>query len=345
MFPSRKRGFSRKKGFLVEPLFWMIDLILIALVLYYSTKYIDTIAEKTTFEKNFLARDLGLLTDAVYVSPGNLVIDYPNSTLWFGFSFGENRVSVFESSDAMEHGKGKYSYMEEKGLEFEKTISPEKDVEDKKSLVHKIPFINNFYAFAPDLEPGTFVNLRFLRAGDTIDIVEQKEQVPNLKQLKCSAIGVKSGFSGDYISTWSTASIKQAITDAKKTEGKKGIHDIIILFRHGNNPDKTVNNIKAYIPINQENFAQSKYLGCAILNELITNEELKKTIKEEQLVDITGISVVPIDVGLTKDNKHVVVIEIGNAQIEQEKSILAKERVLNRAIKTSIENALGKKNE
>ena len=340
MFLSRKRGFFKgRKGFLIEPLFWLMDLILLVIVLYLTTKYIDDIAEKTTFEKNFLARDLALLTDTVYTPSGNLWMDYPNTTLWFSFSFGDNLVKVFEGKIPPVRIRARYPYIEDKDLRLQKMITPIKDIEEKKPITEHIPLIKNFYSYQPELKQGTFVNLRFLRSGDSIDVDEQKEIAPDLRKLKCSLFGRKPDFpqgERNYYTSWSTVSIEEALM-----EERPGIHNITILFRYGNNSDKTINNIKAYIPINQVNLAESKYLGCLILNELIANKELKSAIQDENLVDFTGLSVVPIDVGLARADRYTLVLEIGNLQIEQDKDILAKEQILNRAIKTSIENAIG----
>ena len=306
------------------------------MVLYFSTKFIDQVAEKTTFEMNFLARDLSLLIDSVYASPGNLMIDYPNSTFWFSFAFNDRTVKVFEGKEVVKSIRTYYPFIENQGLVLERIITPKRMLKSEEKTKRDSFFVGNFYTQAPDLSPETSVKLRLVRYGDIIDVEKQNESVVDLRTLRCSMIGAKGVFPREVASIWTQNNdLKQEIEKVRS-----GLHKVIILIRYGENPDTSINNIKAYVPVNQANFAQSKYLGCRILNELISNKALASLIKNDNLMDFTGLSVVPVDIGLDSQEKYTIILEIGNTQIEEAKSILSNKKVLNDAIGISIENAL-----
>jgi len=337
MFIHRKRGFLKnKRGALVAPLFWLIDLILIILVLYFSTNFIDEVAEKTTFEMNFLARDLSLLVDSIYASPGNFMIDYPDTTFWFSFAFKDLSVKVFEGEEVIKKIRTQYPFMENQGLKLERIITPARTLKPEERTKGDAFFVGNFYAQKPELSPETSVRLRLVRYGDIIDVEKQNESVMDLRALRCSEIGAKSAFPRDVASVWTQKEdIKSEVERVRS-----GLHRIIILIRYGDNPDTSINNIKAYVPVNQVKFAQSKYLGCMVLNELLSNKAVMSLIKNDNLADFTGLSVVPVDIGLSQEEKYIIILEIGNTGIEEARNILSHKDVLNDAVGKSIENVL-----
>ncbi len=77
----------------------LIQLLIAVMVYWILQSYIDSVAKDTLFEKHYLARDLALLTDTIYGSPGNVDYVYSNERAElnkFNFDFSDQRVKVSE---------------------------------------------------------------------------------------------------------------------------------------------------------------------------------------------------------------------------------------------------------
>lgn len=333
----KKRGIG-KKGALENILFFLIDLIVVVIVFFLMMGYVDKVVESTTFEKNFLARDTALLIDTLYVSPGNIVVDYPQDTFWFNFNFEKNKVEVYEDSLLLIKKPSSY-FIEDRNMEFVyKEIKPEKKVEDKKSFIEKyFSPLSYFYTSKPKLEEGTFVKLVFGKQGKEI-VVDKKEEVKiESKLLECDDIETETVAGAPPVISWlvpNPNSLNQGLVDMIDNA-----HISVITFV-GNNPDNTINSIKAYIPIEETRYKKSKRLACIILNNIITNDELKDVIKKNNLIDVTGISIIPSDFfSILKKGNIIVLIEIGNINIEENRNLIYNHGSVN-AIQESINRAI-----
>ena len=104
-----------KKGITELQLFLIAEYFLAGLIIYALWIFIANAASNAVFEQNFMARDLGLLTDTLYASPGNISIIYDttikeNKLIFkeffpetkFNFLFGESRVNVYTTDDVLE---------------------------------------------------------------------------------------------------------------------------------------------------------------------------------------------------------------------------------------------------
>jgi hypothetical protein len=79
----KKRGCSGMTEETHEMSFTMIELIFAIVFAYLLTVYVVGIAKDTTFQKNFLARDIATTIDAVYASPNEIFYVYPPSPFNF----------------------------------------------------------------------------------------------------------------------------------------------------------------------------------------------------------------------------------------------------------------------
>jgi hypothetical protein len=79
-----------------EAAFWLIDLIMLMVVTFLVFQFIGNVGEVTTFQKRFLANDMALMIDTLSSVPGEVTLQYPQNTLWFGIQVKNNRVEVFE---------------------------------------------------------------------------------------------------------------------------------------------------------------------------------------------------------------------------------------------------------
>ncbi|MEK6947427.1 MAG: hypothetical protein AABX32_07515 [Nanoarchaeota archaeon] len=103
---SKKRGrnllFRNKKAISNELFFNVFELVLAAIVILALYNFINSVVDSTIFEKNYLARDLAMLTNTVYSSPGDLSYIYSENSgkHMFIFDFKHNSVQVTDKSSA-----------------------------------------------------------------------------------------------------------------------------------------------------------------------------------------------------------------------------------------------------
>ena len=103
---SKKRGrnllFRNKKAISNELFFNVFELVLAAIVILALYNFINSVVDSTIFEKNYLARDLAMLTNTVYSSPGDLSYTYSETSrkFMFIFDFKHNSVQVTDKSRA-----------------------------------------------------------------------------------------------------------------------------------------------------------------------------------------------------------------------------------------------------
>ena len=370
MLIDKKRGlFKSKKATIFEkPIWFLIDLVVSIAVFFMLLAYVDQIGESLTFERDFLAKDIALLIDSIYASPSSLTLKYPQNTFWFDYKFEDNGVTVSEK------GLGKKSqseFIRDNNLEFtEKTISPEKEFEDKRSFAEKYFSPSTLFSvYKPELPEGTSVNLYFLKNNKELDI-NNEELILRPNKLVCSDIVTKENTQekvllidqGDWDKNDKRPEITAAIAfplysnikdkfkeikhtriggikDLKKeridrTTIKRNIDnsDIIISIYVGSYKDER-NVIKAYYSSeSKEEFKEkSKKLACLIVNRLLSNEKLG---------NIDGVSIIESDNSLIEKDKIAVLFEIGNININKEGNMLLKVDGINQIAKT-IEEGIG----
>lgn len=328
--------FHSKKGILEKPLWFLIDLILAVIIFYYSATYVDQITSTTSFEKSFLSRDLALVIDSLYAAPAEVMLQYPQKTLWFSYKFDHNKVSVFERK-LLSLSKTAY-FIEDKDLEFQPTVlNPKKEVED--SFVKRyISQVNIFSTKTPDLEPDTTVSI-FLDKG-TRELKISNEKVYRQIKLECPEVSTKDNptqktllIDQTHINNVEidalTTSTGYAIYNQLRTNFKDITHtrvgeiwdlqrntekineltkqrrieqaDVILSIKIGTNPNmKNILKIQ-YSQESEENIQRkSEKLACFIANELGSEREIR----------IESASIIPTTRPI-KD-KISVLIELGN---------------------------------
>ena len=157
-------------------LWFMIDLLLAIVIFLILASYVDRASEETTFEKNFLARDIALLIDALYASPGNVNLEYPQDTFWFTFEFNKNQVQVYDVTEIPTPtliDRAVYPYIEDSNLEFSyKIITPENKAKKSKSILVRYPPFSWFTSDRPAEEEGTSVSLSFIKTTKALGVNE-----------------------------------------------------------------------------------------------------------------------------------------------------------------------------
>ena len=373
----KKRSlFKNKNAIISDVLFFTIDLVITVLVFFLLANGIDNFTESLAFEKGFLARDIAILTDTIYASPGNVVVDYPQNTFWFSFKFDANQIQVFEKeSDFIKHS---YYFMEDLNLDFgHKIIKPKKEIETKKSFIEKyLSPISFFAANRPELPEGASVEIRFAKTGNKLVIDHKESFSPDIKKLTCpgkkpaaklanqkilidpwianrnsfdeSEITADIGFAFKVSAGQKTNVISTRIESLEgkwlgRTENylsrlEDPATSMIIGIHTGSDDDKSKNDIKAYISSDSPKSSESSNLACYILNEIL-----------DESLPVTEATIIPIDTTLPEnkeakqmlDNDKIsILLEIGNIKIEQNQALLDKNN--RNAIGAAIYDALEK---
>ncbi len=61
-------------------------------------KEIVNITEEVGFEANFLARDVAMVINTLYASPGNMIVTYDKNMKWFGLRIKDNVVGIHDET-------------------------------------------------------------------------------------------------------------------------------------------------------------------------------------------------------------------------------------------------------
>jgi len=91
----RKRGlFLGKKAFSHDLFFDIFELFLVVVIVLALANFIADVADQTLFEKNYLARDVSILIDAIYAAPGDVAYLYDEKTTAYQFNIAKSKVTV-----------------------------------------------------------------------------------------------------------------------------------------------------------------------------------------------------------------------------------------------------------
>ena len=117
----KKRGaklFNNKSGISHDLFFNVFELILAAIVIIALFKFVNDVAEQTIFAKNYFARDMALLVNALYAAPGEVSYIYNEDTSKFRFAFNSNKLTVYEEGDSEDNRNIIYFYAENENTPF-----------------------------------------------------------------------------------------------------------------------------------------------------------------------------------------------------------------------------------
>jgi len=119
---GKKRGtkfFNNKKGISHDLFFNVFELILAAIVIIALLQFVNDVAEQTIFAKNYFARDMSLLVNALYAAPGDVAYIYNEDTSKFIFGFSNNKLTVYEQGDSEDNRNIFYFYAENENFPFQ----------------------------------------------------------------------------------------------------------------------------------------------------------------------------------------------------------------------------------
>jgi len=118
----------------------ILDLMVVLFFATILSIYIHDSVKDTRFEKQFLARDISLLTNVVYSAPYDLVVSYSSDKPEFSYEFVNYNVDVYE-----EDKKDEENTSEKKDTNWE-----DYDVWDFSEYAGKTEYNKGSYRFAGD---------------------------------------------------------------------------------------------------------------------------------------------------------------------------------------------------
>jgi hypothetical protein len=100
----------------------IIEYILLAVLVALMLMKIEQETSSHRFDKMFLSKDIGLFVDALYASPNDLVVKYPQKTYDYSFIFEDSKISVYWKKEGAILAES-YPFTEDTHLKFRyKTI-------------------------------------------------------------------------------------------------------------------------------------------------------------------------------------------------------------------------------
>ncbi|MFH2028192.1 MAG: N-acetylmuramoyl-L-alanine amidase [Nanoarchaeota archaeon] len=322
--------FSNKKGGVLQDVILSILQILIlvgslSIVGYFVNKELS----KITFEKNYLAKDIALLTDTVYAAPSNVLVHY---------SYDKYSLEpIFEKKIS---GVDEYFRV--------RIIKPDEDEKESES-----------YPFAKNSLEAPLASLK-LKTGMTISKINNRVAAinnadDNILRLKCPSVqtkdnlwqsktimitpghdkgggiesnGIKEGDVMGDISQQIEDTLSNAIIGAYG-DGRLFVGDDkdrminsadMIIGLHAGKYDSGINNIKAYYSIETSGEMKNKNikLACLILNKI--------TDTDYSNIEISGTSIIPIfeqdyENAILPRDRPAILLEIGNLESEEGRRI------------------------
>ncbi len=173
-----------KKAQETESLWWFVDILLFALIFIFMMQYIGNVGEQTTFQKKILAKDMALLIDTLQAAPGNLYIEYPHDTLWFGMAVDSDSIEIFEREKDPPNLRQKGFFLgEEQTIIEQKTLVPPSGYQSKKTFVQK--YLPLFARIKQEpIDKGQTLNLSFTKTSGKIGISSNQHK-PALSSVLC----------------------------------------------------------------------------------------------------------------------------------------------------------------
>jgi len=307
--------------------------------------YTDQKIEKSSFEEQFLSRDIALTIDAMQASPNNLRYFYYidrdiNKNIIF--SKKENN-QVIVASDEKKFGY--YPFMAINGYPAENTIKKEEEkkhlwflkTQDDFEITNKLLKKNLLYIAEEDIDlvipREIFLDPIYYETNPILILDDNIIASPNLIDYQKQLSEINADIANKIYSELSSSyTVLHSRTDTKTggllsiLDEKRKDEDIVQALRDKSN---FIITIDTTISLKNKNIVkifyhssskESKTIGIKILNKLSSNQNIK----------LDGVSLVPISIEdeerykLMDKSKIIILIEIGN-RIEEGNKLSLKE--------------------
>jgi N-acetyl-anhydromuramyl-L-alanine amidase AmpD len=191
------------------------------------------------FEKKYLAQDISMFIDAIYSSPNELIVRYPEDTIGYAFKFDETKTKVFKESE-INSETFMFSSQRDIGL-VKKVLYPNIDIVDDKET-KSIPLM--FVLTKKSLTPTSGLLQKTVslekaapaQKEETNDLTldekykENENGCSNFPRLECKPTGFKqsrNGISPDCVVLHYSVSGSPEATDNYLRTKKISVHYIL----------------------------------------------------------------------------------------------------------------------
>ena len=105
------RIWKSKRGDAVTMSMERIVAVVLLIILFFATfTYIISRSNSEYFEKNYLAMDIGLLTDAALASPNAFTYNYPNDMKDYSLEVKESKIIIYKENKGLLVGSAAVSF-------------------------------------------------------------------------------------------------------------------------------------------------------------------------------------------------------------------------------------------
>ena len=255
----QKRGlFFNKRGITHQQLVFLVELVIPVIILVILLGWVNDVTSNRAIDKNFIVRDVSLLTSVTYLNNYNMYYSYSLSEKMI-FSFNQNSLQVSYEDDKFPVF---YYFWKDEGIDYKEQDAvimngPLRLLKDgnKFSYGEKVNLnLNN--KKCPDVKTNKIDSViidpvNTLIGGDVLLDIANKLQ-DNL---------------GNFISTKEVT----RNSDSSRSIINVGNYETYIGLRYGSEE----NYLNVYYSINSPNYLKSKKLGCMVINGIL--EELNFT--------------------------------------------------------------------
>ena len=294
-----------KKAQTDDMMWWLIDIIFLAVIILSASVFIDKLGSETSFQKKFLANDMALLIDTLYAVPGNVYVDYPQNTMWFNVGIKNGVVEVYDKEDKDLQGESAYFVEETERPVGEKSFSPIEGYTDKRSFIQRYLPIFSQKKITPPTRDQT-LNITFVKTDKGIDIGQN--QIPNINEEACKYVRTIEDVY--FIRTDSNKDKMEFMTPTLEAFGKvveiQDAEQGILFFIDINYSDDR-NYTKVYYNADTDN-KEEKFLSCRISNRF--SEVFEREMDGYSYIPSNDV-ILSRKTGLSLTGKKVVYLKVG----------------------------------
>jgi len=253
--------------------FIIFQMVLISMIFVVLMSYVNNLSKSTFYEKDFLSKDLALVTDTLFLVPGN--IEYRYALDWvtpnFEYRIHNSRVVVVEEIDD-KITTTSFSYGED---QFFKILSSDLKVDSQGPLY--ISFENSNYQFWIGKEKTDMKRIKYPFVKTKAELSSKKIHFASgiVNDPRTGKLFIEGGsFSDEIILSLGMSSTKSVIqvSAAKKVFDRVARQDadLIVIFNSNKEDPKS---LRIYIPTNPDSIKQSRKLASLLMNSFLSNEK------------------------------------------------------------------------
>ena len=89
-----KKRLGKQGSVTHEQLYQLFEILVFLFYAYIMYSFVNDVNNSTIFEKNYIARDIAMVTNTLYASPGYVSYDYPENISRYQINIKSNKVRI-----------------------------------------------------------------------------------------------------------------------------------------------------------------------------------------------------------------------------------------------------------